>query len=99
MRTLRRLAPRPLARQPGTLPPRGAPDPLRQPRARAAACGGVDAGNVGHTLVVRPTGQADSRPLSSPTSRVGFEQGVGFSRQQVPGAQTATVLVGIEFAG
>jgi len=30
---------------------------------------------------------------------VGFEQAVAFIRQQVPGAQTATVLVGIEFAG
>ncbi len=81
--------------------PGGAHDLLRQARRapRAAACVGVDAGKFAHTLVVRPTGQPDSRPLSFPTTRVGFEQAVAFIRQQVPGAQTATVLVGIEFAG
>ncbi len=71
----------------------------RERAPRAAACVGVDAGKFAHTLVVRPTGQPDSRPLSFPTTRVGFEQAVAFIRQQVPGAQTATVLVGIEFAG
>ena len=71
----------------------------RERAQRAAACVGVDAGKFAHTLVVRPTGQPDSRPLSFPTTRVGFEQAVAFIRQQVPGAQTATVLVGIEFAG
>src|SRR5260370_40370491 len=71
----------------------------RERARRAAACVAVDAGKFAHTLVGPPTEQPDSRPLSFPTTRGGFEQAVAFIRQQVPGAQTATVLVGIEFAG
>src|SRR5437899_13079424 len=73
--------------------------PKRERAQRAAACVGVDAGKFAHTLVVRPTGQPDSRPLSFPTTRAGFEQAVAFIRQQVPGARTGAVLVRIEFAG
>ena len=72
--------------------------PKRERAQRAAACVGVDAGKFAHTLVVRPTGQPDSRPLSFPTTRAGFEQAGAFIRQQVPGARTGAVLVGIEFA-
>src|SRR5437016_8471390 len=70
--------------------------PKRERAQRAAACVGVDAGKFAHTLVVRPTGQPDSRPLSFPTTRAGFEQAVAFIREQVPGARTGAVLVGIE---
>ncbi len=73
--------------------------PKRERAQRAAACVGVDAGKFTHTLVARPQGQPDSKPFSFPTTHVGFEQAVAFIRQQVPGASTAAVLVGIEFAG
>lgn len=66
---------------------------------RAAAVVGVDAGKFAHTLVVRPHGQADSRPCSFPTTRAGFETAVAFIRQASGGAVPATILVGIEFAG
>src|SRR5260370_35894942 len=71
----------------------------RERARRAAACVGVGDGKVGGRLGVGPAGPPDSRPLSFPTARVRFEQAVAFIRQQVPGAPTATVLVGIEFAG
>jgi hypothetical protein len=60
---------------------------------------GVDAGKFSHTVVIRPRGQADSKPFSFPTTRAGFEAAVAFLRQQAPGAALGSVLVGIEFAG
>jgi transposase len=71
----------------------------RERAQRAAACVGVDAGKFTHTLVVRPRGQPDSRPLAIPTTRAGFEEAVAFVCQQAGGAAPATILVGIEFAG
>jgi transposase len=73
--------------------------PRRERAQQAAAVVGVDAGKFSHTLVVRPKGQADSRPFSFPTTRQGFEAAVAFLRQQAPGAALSTILVGIEFAG
>jgi transposase len=73
--------------------------PKRERAQRAAACVGVDAGKFSHTLVVRPSGQPDSRPFSFPTTRTGFEAADAFLRQQVPGAELTAILVGIEFAG
>ena len=72
--------------------------PKRERAQRAAAVVGVDAGKFSHTLVVRPSGQPDSKPLSFPTTRPGFEAAVAFVRQLVPAEPPAT-LVGIEFAG
>jgi len=71
----------------------------RERAQRAAARVGVDAGKFAHTLVVRPTGQPDSKPFSFPTTRAGFEGAVAFIGQQAAGAATAVILVGIEFAG
>jgi transposase len=73
--------------------------PKRERAQRAAAVVGVDAGKFSHTLVVRPRGQPDSKPFSFPTTRSGFEAALAFLRQQVPGAELTTILVGIEFAG
>jgi len=71
----------------------------RERAQHAAACVGVDAGKFTHTLVVRPARQPDSKPFTFPTTRPGFERAAAFLRQQAPGAPTAAVLVGIEFAG
>jgi transposase len=73
--------------------------PKRARAQDARACVGVDAGKFSHTLVVRPQHQADSKPFSFPTTRVGFDAAVAFIRQQAAGAAAETVLVGIEFAG
>ncbi len=71
----------------------------RERAQNAAACVGVDAGKFTHTLVVRPRGQPDSRPLTVPTTRAGFAEAVAFLRHQAGGAAPAAILVGIEFAG
>ena len=72
--------------------------PKRERAQRAAAVVGVDAGKFSHTLVVRPSGQPDSKPFSFPTTRTGFEAAAAFVRRLVPAEPPAT-LVGIEFAG
>ena len=72
--------------------------PKRERAQRAAAVVGVDAGKVSHTLVVRPSGQPDSKPFSFPTTRTGFEAAVSFVRR-VTLAEPSATLVGIEFAG
>lgn len=76
-------------------------DPLakRLRAAQAAAVVGVDAGKFTHTLVVRPRGQADSRPLRVPTTRAGFDEAVAFIQRAAGDAPPAAVLVGLEFAG
>lgn len=71
----------------------------RQRAWTAAAVVGVDAGKEKHALVVRPKERRDSRPLTFPVTRPGFEQAVAYILAAVPGAQPADVLVGIEFAG
>lgn len=73
--------------------------PKRERAQQAAAVVGVDAGKFSHTLVIRPRGQADSKPFSFPTTRQGFEAAVAFLRQQAPAAELCKMLVGIEFAG
>lgn len=45
----------------------------REQAQRAAACVGVDAGKFSHTLVVRPRGAADSKPIVVRTNRDSFE--------------------------
>ena len=72
--------------------------PKRERAQRAAAVVGVDAGKFSHTLVVRPSGQPDSKPFSFPTTRTGFEAAVSFVRR-VTLAEPSATLVGIEFAG
>jgi transposase len=76
-------------------------DPLAKRRwaAQAAAVVGVDAGKFTHTLVVRPRGQADSRPLRFPTTRAGFDDALAFIRRAAGDAPPADLLVGLEFAG
>ena len=76
-------------------------DPFAKRRraALAAAVVGVDAGKFRHTLVVRPRGQPDSRPLSFPTTRAGFEEALTFLQRASGGASPTEVLVGLEFAG
>jgi transposase len=76
-------------------------DPLskRTRAAQAAAVVGVDAGKFTHTLVVRPRGQADSRPLRFATTRAGFDEALAFIERLAGGAPPAAVLVGLEFAG
>ncbi|MDH4350733.1 MAG: IS110 family transposase [Gemmatimonadota bacterium] len=67
--------------------------------AQARAVVGVDAGKYHHALVVRPRGGADSRALTIPTTRAGFDEAVAFIDDRSGGAPTADVLVGLEFAG
>lgn len=66
---------------------------------QATAVVGVDAGKFEHTLVVRPHGKADSKPLSFPTTRTGFFKAVQYIAGLTGSAPPATILVGIEFAG
>src|SRR6266699_1351428 len=73
--------------------------PKRERAQRAAACVGVDAGKFSHTLVVRPKGQADSKPFSFKTTRAGFDDAARFVSGQAGDPAPADVLVGIEFAG
>lgn len=76
-------------------------DPLtkRLRAAQAAAVVGVDAGKFTHTLVVRPQGQADSRPLRFATTRGGFDEALAFIARLSGGAPPSEVLIGLEFAG
>jgi hypothetical protein len=67
--------------------------------AQARAVVGVDAGKYHHALVVRPRGGADSRALTIPTTRAGFDDAVAFIHARSGGAPPAEVLVGLEFAG
>lgn len=71
----------------------------RQLAASVRAVVGVDAGKFAHTLVVRPAGGADSRPMSVPVTREGFERAVAAIHAAAPAAPPADVLVGLEFAG
>jgi transposase len=71
----------------------------RERAHRAAACVGVDAGKFSHTLVVRPKGHADSKPLTFPTTRSGFDAAVEFIRHATTEASATETLVGVEFAG
>lgn len=71
----------------------------RQRAAAARAVVGVDAGKYEHTLVIRPAGAPDSRPVSFPVSRDGFATALTAIRTAVPGAAPDDFLVGIEFAG
>lgn len=65
----------------------------------AAAVVGVDAGKLTHTLVVRPKGEADSRPFTFATDRDGYDAAVEYIRSVAPDATPEETLVGIEFAG
>src|SRR5690606_37692896 len=47
----------------------------------------------------RPHGGADSKPVTFPTDREGFDRAVRTILATVPGASPDSVLVGIEFAG
>lgn len=71
----------------------------RQRAQNAAACVGVDAGKYSHSLVVRPRGTADQKPLTFATTRAGYDGVIEHIRDRAPGAAPADVLVGIEFAG
>lgn len=72
----------------------------RRVQAEAArAVVGVDAGKFTHTLVIRPRGEADSRPFTFAVSRTGFEEAAAVIRAAAPQATPADVLVAIEFAG
>lgn len=71
----------------------------RQLAVRVRAVVGVDAGKFTHTLVVRPTGGADSRPIACPVTRDGFGETLTAILHAVPDATPAEILVGIEFAG
>lgn len=73
--------------------------PKRERAQRAAACVGVDAGKFSHTLVVRPSGQPDSKPFAFKTTRAGFDEAATFIRQRAGNHPSSAVLVGIEFAG
>jgi transposase len=70
----------------------------RQRAQRAAAVVGIDAGKFKHALVVRPRGGADSKPLTFPVTRTGFERADEYIRR-LSQAAPAEILVGIEFAG
>jgi len=71
----------------------------RQLATTVRAVVGVDAGKFTHTLVVRPTGGVDSRPITCPVTREGFTTALAAIRRAVPEATPANILVGIEFAG
>lgn len=71
----------------------------RQLASSARAVVGVDAGKFAHTLVVRPAGGADSKPVAFPVTREGFAKAVAAIQAAAPGAAPSDVLVGIEFAG
>lgn len=71
----------------------------RQLAGRVRAVVGVDAGKFTHTLVVRPAAGADSRPVTFPCTRAGFDVAVQAIHVAAPDAARGDVLVGIEFAG
>ena len=72
----------------------------RRVQAEAArAVIGVDAGKFSHTLVVRPKGGADSKPIAFPVSRTGFDAAAAVIRVNSGGASPESCLVAIEFAG
>lgn len=75
----------------------------RQRAQSALAIVGVDAGKFHHALIVRPRGGHDSRPITLPTSREGFDDAAArilkIVRVAHQTAQPADILVGIEFAG
>jgi transposase len=72
----------------------------RQLAQEAAAVVGVDAGKFWHTLVVRPRGGRDSKPLTVPITPDAFAAvAETILRLAGPGARPEQVLVGIEFAG
>lgn len=71
----------------------------RQRAQRAAAVVGIDAGKLTHALVVRPRGEADSRPFTFAASRDGFLAALQMIRTAAPDAAPENVLIGIEFAG
>ena len=71
----------------------------RHRAAQAAAVVGVDAGKFSHTLVVRPRGAPDSRPIQFATTRAGFEDAVAAIQRLSGGVAPSATLVGIEFAG
>jgi transposase len=75
-------------------------DHAKRTRGRlAAAVIGVDAGKYSHTLVVRPKDQPDSKPVTIPTTRAGFETAVDAIHTLAPEVRPEEMLVGIEFAG
>lgn len=71
----------------------------RQRGQQASAVIGVDAGKFSHTLVVRPHGQPDSKPVAFQTTRAEFDRVVQTIHELVPDTPPSAVLVGIEFAG
>ena len=75
----------------------------RQRAQSALAIVGVDAGKFHHALIVRPRGGRDSRPITLPTSRAGFDDAVerimSITQLAHPSAAPADLLIGIEFAG
>src|SRR5690606_6965086 len=75
------------------------PAEKRRLAAAAPAVVGVDAGKFTHTLLIRPRGAKDSRPVSVAVTRAGFEEAVRLIRGAIPGAAPGEILVGIEFAG
>lgn len=75
------------------------PHEKRQCALAVRAVVGVDAGKYAHTLVIRPRSGPDSKPLTVPVTRDGFDCATAAIRAAVPGAEPGDVLVGIEFAG
>jgi transposase len=71
----------------------------RRLAATVRAVVGVDAGKFAHVLVVRPSGGADSRPITCPVTPEGFAKSRDAILKAVPGAAPGEILVGIEFAG
>jgi transposase len=71
----------------------------RQLAARVKAVVGVDAGKFAHVLVIRPSGAADSRPVSCPVTPEGFAAACEAILRAASGACPSDILVGIEFAG
>jgi transposase len=76
-----------------------APHQKRQLAAHARAVVGVDAGKFAHTLVVRPAGGADSKPVAVPVTRAGFAAAIRAIQMAAPGVVPGKILVGLEFAG
>lgn len=75
----------------------------RQRAQRADAVVGVDAGKYRHVLVVRPRNAADSRPVSFPVTRAGFEYAADamlkLTADGVGDTAPSAILVGVEVAG
>lgn len=75
----------------------------RQRAQSADAVVGVDAGKFRHVLVVRPRNGRDSRPLSFPVTREGFDYAaetvLNLTADGVGDTAPSEILIGIEVAG